>query len=1082
MNINMVIDTTLGPVRGHECKGVYDDVYYSFERIPFAEVPVGELRFRPPQPKKPWSEILDCTQKPCKPLQKNPFNNQIEGSEDCLYVNIYAKQLNSSKPLPVIIFLFGGAFEKGDPSRDLHGPDYFMKKDVIFVTVGYRLSALGFISFKDPALKIPGNTGLKDQLLALKWLKENISRFNGDTENITLFGESAGSASVHYLMCCPLAKGLFHKAILMSGTLLCPWAYNPLEKLPLRLAKVCGYEGPADDEPQIFAYLQKLPAEELVKPYLLNKEENLNDCFFNFGPCIEPYEDDMCIISQHPEDMVYNSWGHEIPVLMGGTSFEGLLMFPRVHMTPYILTELEENPQHLLPFTLKKKYSLDVQKQLGAKVKIAHFGNKKAAMENVINYCDYASYKVFWHPILRSLKVRILAGKAPTYLYRFDYDSPDFNHQRIKYCGKQMRGVAHVDDHSYLFYGNFSWKLSPETAEYKTIQRLIDIWSSFAINANPNCGQTKEVLKERIWLPVCSLDDIKCLNIGRELDLIDLPELQKLQVWEIKRDNYIKADMENGDIKYQNISLPVGQLRGCVRKTIYDEEYYNFEGIPYGQPPVGDLRFKAPLPAKPWTGVRDCLEFDVRPMQKSSLTGEIMGSEDCLYLNVYAKKLDTEKPLPVMVWIYGGGFATGEGAKNLYSPDYFMKEDIVLVTFNYRLCSLGFLSVEDPTLQIPGNAGLKDQILALKWVKQYIKHFNGDPDNITVFGVSAGGASTHYLTSTPQTKGLLHKAICMSGSMLNNWANTPQKDHAYRLAKFHGYEGDNNDRDVVEFLKNLEPQKLVQHDILTDQEKRNGIMFTFGPCIESYVGEDCVIPQEPREILKSAWGNDIPIMMGGTSNEGYLMYPKLKMFPQAMNAINKDLERMLPVEVREDDKEKSLVKAQRLLRIHFGDKTPSNECMEEFLDFYGFKAFWHGFHRSLLSRLAYAKAPTYLYRFAFDSPTFNHHRKRFCGDDLKTGVAHADDVSYLWYGFYAWKLDKSSKEYKTIERMIDICTSFAKTSNPNCASTKNITWLPLAYNEANLALNISDDLSFEIIPEKEKFVVWDSLYEANKLF
>nr|AID61332.1 esterase [Calliphora stygia] len=529
---DLVIETTLGPVRGHESKGVYDDVYYSFEGIPFAEVPVGQLRFRPPQPKKPWSEILDCTQKPCKPLQKNPFNNQIEGSEDCLYVNIYAKQLNSVKPLPVMIFIFGGAFEKGDPSRDLHGPDYFMQKDMIFVTVGYRLGSLGFVAFKDPDLQIPGNTGLKDQLMALKWLKENISHFNGDSENITLFGESAGAASVHYLMCCPLAKGLFHKAILMSGTVLCPWAYNPLENLPLRLAKACGYEGPAEDEKQICEYLQKLPAEELMKPYILNKEDNLNDCFFNFGPCKEPYNDDMCIIGKHPEEILDNSWGHEIPVLMGGTSFEGLLMFPRVHMTPYILTELEENPRHVLPLPVKMKHSVEVQQQLGAKVKNAYFGEKKAVMENVMNYCDYASHKVFWHPILRSLKARILAGKAPTYLYRFDFDSPDFNHQRIKYCGKQMRGVAHVDDHSYLFYGNFSWKLSPETAEYKTIQRLIDIWSSFAINANPNCGHTQAVLKERCWLPVCSVDDIKCLNIGRELDVIDLPELQKLQVWE----------------------------------------------------------------------------------------------------------------------------------------------------------------------------------------------------------------------------------------------------------------------------------------------------------------------------------------------------------------------------------------------------------------------------------------------------------------------------------------------------------------------------------------------------------------------
>lgn len=245
---------------------------------------------------------------------------------------------------------------------------------------------------------------------------------------------------------------------------------------------------------------------------------------------------------------------------------------------------------------------------------------------------------------------------------------------------------------------------------------------------------------------------------------------------------------------------------------------------------------------------------------------------------------------------------------------------------------VGFLSVTDPSLEIPGNAALKDQVLALKWVKEYIKYFNGDVDNITVFGVSAGGASTHYMTSTPLTKGLFHKAICMSGSMLNNWANTPKKDHAYRLAKYHGYEGENNDREVVAYLRSLEPEKLVKHDILTDQERRNGIMFAFGPSVEAYKSADCVVPEEPREMLKTAWGNDIPIIVGGVANEGYLMYPKLKMFPQAMNAINKDLERMLPAEVREEDKEKSLEKAKCLVQAHFGNKTPSHECIQEFLD------------------------------------------------------------------------------------------------------------------------------------------------------
>uniref|UniRef100_T1PIM0 carboxylesterase n=1 Tax=Musca domestica TaxID=7370 RepID=T1PIM0_MUSDO len=530
----LIVKTTLGPIKGRQCVGVYGHEFYSFEKIPFAEVPVGELRFRPPQPKQPWSEVLDCTQPAIKPLQKNMLTNQFEGSEDCLYLNIYTKQLKSEKPLPVIAFLFGGAFEKGDPTADLHGPDYFMMKDVIFVTIGYRLGPFGFMQFKDPELNAPGNNGFKDQLVALRWIKENIAKFNGNPDNITLSGESAGAAAAHYLMCCPLAKGLFHKAILMSGNILCSWAYLSLENIPYRLAKACGYEGPADNEKLIFEYLKQQPGENLLKPYVNTKEENLNDMLFTFGPCIEPYESDLCIINKHPEQMLGESWGNHIPVLMSGTSFEGLLMFPRVHMAQFLVTELENNPQHCLPLSLKSKYPADLQRVLGGKIKETHFGDRPATMENVMRYCEYATYKIFWHPIFRFIKARTAA--APTYLYRFDFDSPDFNHQRIKYCGKQMRGVAHVDDHSYLFYGNFSWKLSPETDEYKTIERMVDIWYSFAVQSNPNGGTIeKELLNGSSWLPVnqtTSVGNLKCLNINRDLAIIDLPEMKKLQVWE----------------------------------------------------------------------------------------------------------------------------------------------------------------------------------------------------------------------------------------------------------------------------------------------------------------------------------------------------------------------------------------------------------------------------------------------------------------------------------------------------------------------------------------------------------------------
>lgn len=130
-----------------------------------------------------------------------------------------------------------------------------------------------------------------------------------------------------------------------------------------------------------------------------------------------------------------------------------------------------------------------------------------------------------------------------------------------------------------------------------------------------------------------------------------------------------------------------------------------------------------------------------------------------------------------------------------------------------------------------------------------------------------------------------------------------------------------------------------------------------------------------------------------------------------------------------------------------------------------------------------SSAPTYQYIFDFDSPTFNHHRKMFCGEDIKTGVAHADDLSYIWYAFYSWKLDKESREYLTINRMVKMWTNFAKTSNPNCEFTKNSTWITLKDSSSNHWLRIADELRFEKMPEefKNKLDVWNSLYGNDLL-
>lgn len=309
------------------------------------------------------------------------------------------------------------------------------------------------------------------------------------------------------------------------------------------------------------------------------------------------------------------------------------------------------------------------------------------------------------------------------------------------------------------------------------------------------------------------------------------------------------------------------------RISPYGEQYHSFEGIPFAKPPIGRLRFRGPEEPEPWKEVLDCSEVKNKPVQHNLVLRIYEGSENCLRLNVYSRDLTPNKPLPVLVWIYGGGFQVGEASRDIYAPDYLMKKDVVLISINYRLGSLGFLSFDDPETKVPGNAGLKDQVLALKWVKKNCAFFGGDSNNITVFGESAGAASTHYMMLTEKTKGLFHKGIMMSGSAIAQWGLTPRRNWGFRMAQMLGFNGANNDVDVLSFLQNQKANDVMKagEKLLTVEERKSRIPFALGPVIEPFIMDDSVIIKHPIEMMKEAWSNKIPLMIGGVSFEGLLL-------------------------------------------------------------------------------------------------------------------------------------------------------------------------------------------------------------------
>ncbi len=226
------------------------------------------------------------------------------------------------------------------------------------------------------------------------------------------------------------------------------------------------------------------------------------------------------------------------------------------------------------------------------------------------------------------------------------------------------------------------------------------------------------------------------------------------------------------------LSIEGGQVQGVDTEvkgvTVY-------RGIPFAAPPIGENRWRAPQPVVPWEGVKICDTFGHPPFQAAHYPGgyttewgygaEAPYSEDCLYLNVWTKASGKpEKKLPVAIWIFGGGMREGWGSEPEFDGKYWADKDVVLVSFNYRVGPFGFfahplLSAEDPE-HATGNWGTLDQIEAIKWVKKNIAQFGGDPDNIMIFGQSAGSRSVKFLSASPLTKGLYSKAVIMSGSGL----------------------------------------------------------------------------------------------------------------------------------------------------------------------------------------------------------------------------------------------------------------------------------------------------------------------------
>uniref|UniRef100_A0A2M3YZD4 Carboxylic ester hydrolase n=1 Tax=Anopheles braziliensis TaxID=58242 RepID=A0A2M3YZD4_9DIPT len=530
------------------------------------------------------------------------------------------------------------------------------------------------------------------------------------------------------------------------------------------------------------------------------------------------------------------------------------------------------------------------------------------------------------------------------------------------------------------------------------------------------------------------------------------------------------------------VTIGPGKLRG-VTVTAKGIRYHYFKGIRYAEPPIGDLRFKPPVPLKTFAQpVVDCFVEGSRCLQYDQILKVLIGSEDGLFLNVYTPELPGDgsrrgQPinLPVLVYIHGGGFTCGSGDAFLYDPVYFVQRRVVIVTFNYRLGPLGFLSF--PEAGVAGNAGLKDQLLVLRWVREHISAFGGNPDNVTLVGESAGAKSAYLHYLSPVSRQYFHRVICQSGVVCSDFALQVEPTlKARKLAACVGFRG-SSDVKALESLMNAPAKQLIKHQLQTlhESERYQELQFPFRPVVEANE-PGAIVTQHPQDALRSVLLPPIPIITGCNSAEGIMAYANAK---NHLNEYNDQPERLLPPWLLLPSTIRTEV-ALKVKGFYFGDEPVSRRTVVQLLD--------------LLSDNEYVTAtltaaelmarhqplvPHYAYYFTFDGRFGN--LKQLLNLSHLRGVSHGDDVFYMFHSALNATLEQDADEHRVRDALVTMWTNFARHGNPTPAETdkNHVTWEPVEPCDGNdfrfRCLQIDRTLKMISNPTEKRSQFWRML-------
>jgi para-nitrobenzyl esterase len=448
----------------------------------------------------------------------------------------------------------------------------------------------------------------------------------------------------------------------------------------------------------------------------------------------------------------------------------------------------------------------------------------------------------------------------------------------------------------------------------------------------------------------------------------------------------------------QPVSTTVQTLSGSVRGS--GSVVRVFKGIPYAAPPTGERRWRPPTAPEPWTDVRDATRFGPRcPQAAPARAGLTVGpaSEDCLTLNVWTPAKSSGDRLPVMVWIHGGGFTAGTVTLPRLDGTNLARRGVVVVSFNYRLGALGFLA--HPALSaesewhVSGNYGLLDQIAALRWVRANIAAFGGNPDNVTLFGSSAGASSQGFLMVSPLARGLFHRAIAQS---LGSTAAGPKPrlrvpSYGFAAAEANGLSSASD----IATLRTLSADEVLAR--MPNQSETSGPIYV--PLVDGYV-----VPDDPAVLLGTNNQSKVPLLIGHNADEGLFFAADL---PKTVENYRTFVRGRFPAEL-----------VDAVLAKYPAATDAQVSVAAPLLD---------GESRLVAPTVLTARAVSkvsdvYMYRFSRVSPSSR---------STWGGAAHTSEVSYVFDNTGGDSSNFEEIDHTVSGVMADAWVRFARTGNPN---------------------------------------------------